>query len=610
MWDELNRWWLGHRKPRPQPSDQLTVGLTPDSENESQPPGAEQVAEFENSPGEAEPADTPQTIKAGESIQEPECVEASLDPSNSTEATHDDLGTDLSSKSQADCDSPDSLVDELGPTCPAPDEPMAGITDESTRELDESFPTDWIDPEALLSGPFGGQPTRPRGRRLTRPELEKVAALTPQQRLAILDCWQRSGLPAKDFAPLAGVSRHTLYAWKQRFERLGTAGFLDQPRSAKKGSRLADVTRRAILALKESQPDWGCERISNMLLRSSALPASPAAVARVLHEAGYQLHESPTRPHPDHPRRFERPQPNQLWQTDLFTFVLKRQNRRVYLVAFLDDHSRFLVSFGLHASQSTALVLEVFRAGIAAYGAPAEVLTDNGAQYVTWRGESAFHKELKQRGIEQIVARPRHPQTLGKIERFWGTLWRECLETAVFLDLADARARIGHFIDWYNFQRVHSGIGGLVPADRYFHAAPEMARLLKERVAANALELARDGVPKPPFYLTGQLGGRNFSLHAEGERVFLTHQGKPRQEVDLVPPEPPETDAAARRIDRNAMPPAVCPDGSPPTISDVDSQCKDRPEPTGLPGTSILDELTRIRQESAPEPPGQAGGET
>jgi hypothetical protein len=278
-------------------------------------------------------------------------------------------------------------------------------------------------------------------------------------------------------------------------------------------------------------------------------------VARVLHEAGYELQETPTRPHPDKIRFFERAKPNQLWQTDLFTFVLKRQNRRVYLVAFLDDHSRFLLSFGLHASQSAALVLEVFRAGVAAYGAPQEVLTDNGAQYVTWRGESAFHKELKQRGVGHIVSAPRHPQTLGKIERFWGTLWRECLETAVFLDLADARARIGHFIDWYNFQRVHSGIGGLVPADRFFGAAPDVLQTLKQRVAANALELARNGLPKPPFYMTGQVGGKNFSLHAEGERVFLTREGGPRREVDLVPP--------AVAPNPTAMPPAVCPDGSP-----------------------------------------------
>ena len=67
------------------------------------------------------------------------------------------------------------------------------------------------------------------------------------------------------------------------------------------------------------------------------------------------------------------------------------------------------------------------------------------------------------------MARLRYPQTLRKIERFWGILWRECLETA------NARARNGHFIDWYNFQRIHSGIDGLVPADRYFHTAPRCA---------------------------------------------------------------------------------------------------------------------------------------
>src|SRR5437660_842712 len=33
--------------------------------------------------------------------------------------------------------------------------------------------------------------------------------------------WIRSGLPVPDFAPLVGLSRHTLYAWKQRFDQLG-----------------------------------------------------------------------------------------------------------------------------------------------------------------------------------------------------------------------------------------------------------------------------------------------------------------------------------------------------------------------------------------------------
>ena len=118
------------------------------------------------------------------------------------------------------------------------------------------------------------------------------------------------------------------------------------------------VTKRAILMMKQDNPDWGCERISALLLRGPALPASPQAVAHVLHEAGYETEEVPTHPHAPPIHHFERARPNQLWQTDLFTFVLKRQNRRVYLVAFMDDHSRFLVGYGLHASQSRGPVLD------------------------------------------------------------------------------------------------------------------------------------------------------------------------------------------------------------------------------------------------------------
>jgi transposase InsO family protein len=350
--------------------------------------------------------------------------------------------------------------------------------------------------------------------------------------------------------------------------------------------------------MKESNPDWGVEKISALLLRGPAQPASPQAVARVLHEAGYEAEDVPTHPHPDRQRRFERARPNQLWQTDLFTFVLKRQNRRVYLVAFLDDHSRFLVSYGLHASQSAALVLEVFRAAVAGYGAPEEVLTDNGSQYVTWRGKSAFSRELERRGIRQVVAAPRHPQTLGKIERFWGTLWRECVEAAVFLDLEDARRRIGLFIDHYNFQRPHRGLDGLVPADRFFGAAPEVLRTLKARVAANALQLARHGVPKAPFYLTGRVGDQPFSLHAEGERVILTGAAGSRREIDLAAPAPPAESAATPPAGGPGLPEPVCPQGVVPANP---SDYLDPPAP----GTSALDDgLRRAGEALGPQEGG------
>ncbi len=440
-----------------------------------------------------------------------------------------------------------------------------------------------------------------KGRKLVKPD-EVRLALSPQERLLILDTWQRSGLPAKDFAPLVGLSKHTLYLWKQRFAQHGPAGLMERQRGAKQGSKLSEVAKRTILMLKQAHPEWGCQRISDELLRGPAIAASSAAVARVLHEAGYQLEERVTRPHPDKVRSFERAKPNQLWQTDLFTFVLKRQNRRLYLVAFMDDHSRYIVSYGLHASASSALVLEVVRAAIASYGPPDEILTDNGPQYVTWRGKSQFSRELEQQGIRQIISRPKHPQTLGKIERFWGTLWRECLQRAVFLDLEDARRRIGLFIDHYNFQRPHQGLDGLTPADRFFQAAPTVLQTLKERVAANALEEARHGTPRPPFYVTGQVAGQPFSVHAEGERVFLTRPGQPRQEVELVAPPTAETpvpsSATEDALSAEQVSEPLCPHGAPESGNDL----PDSPAP----GVSWYE--TTSPSEHNPGGPEAAGG--
>ena len=102
----------------------------------------------------------------------------------------------------------------------------------------------------------------------------------------------------------------------------------------------------------------------------------------------------------------------------------------------------------------------------------------------------------------------------------------------------------------------------------------KVLRTLKARVAANALELARHGVPKAPFYLTGQVAGQVFSVHAEGERVILTG-AEGRREVDLVPPAP---------VAPAALPEPVCPVGV------VTSALAERTESeVPAPGTSLLD---------------------
>ncbi len=375
---------------------------------------------------------------------------------------------------------------------------------------------------------------------LQKPEdAVRVKHFTPSQRLLLLDTWERSGLTSRDFGELVGISHHTLYGWKRRFDQSGPEGLLDTPRKYPKTKTLSEVASRAILMIKERNPEYGCQRISDILYRMEGMEASATSVSKVLHEAGYEMDEESTRPHrtPEVPQRFERARANELWQTDIFQFTLKRQNRKVYLTIFMDDHSRYIVSYALQARPSAGLVLEALRSGIASYQAPTEVLTDNGAQYKTWRGKSAFTKECEKQGIKQIVSRPRHPETLGKAERFWKTLWNECIQAAIFVDMEDARQRIRYFIDHYNFQRPHQGIEGLVPADRYFGAAEEVKEMLKARVAQNSLEIARNGKEKEKFYLTGRIGQEHVSVHKQGDRVMMTRAGTEQTEVEVQLPE-------------------------------------------------------------------------
>jgi transposase len=124
--------------------------------------------------------------------------------------------------------------------------------------------------------------TRRRTARTVSPEdAARIASFTGEQRLLLLDAWLRSKLPARDFAPLVGVTATTLYAWRKRFEAQGPAALLGTKRR-RQGSRLPEPTRRAILMMKQAHPDWGQDRIHDMLLRGEGLEASAGAVQRVL----------------------------------------------------------------------------------------------------------------------------------------------------------------------------------------------------------------------------------------------------------------------------------------------------------------------------------------
>jgi transposase InsO family protein len=259
-----------------------------------------------------------------------------------------------------------------------------------------------------------------------------------------------------------------------------------------------DARRAAVVAAKGAQPQAGSRRIRDVVRRFFGLGTSETTVRRVLAAEGLAAKRALPKAKPK-PKvvRFERAEPNQLWQSDLFTFLLRR-HERVYVAAFLDDHSRYLVGLAMAHHQKSALVLEALARAIAEYGAPREILTDQGRQYSAWRGETAFEEELRRQGIRHVKSRPHHPQTCGKIERFWKTMWEEFLACTVFADFEDCQRRTHLFVQHYNFQRPHQGLEGLTPADRFFRAAPQVRAAIEATVAENALRLAREQPPRCP----------------------------------------------------------------------------------------------------------------
>lgn len=316
-----------------------------------------------------------------------------------------------------------------------------------------------------------------------------------------------------------GVGSTTLSTWVRAYRARGEAGLQGQavPRP---GRRLPGAITEKILELKRMHGWYGVKRIAHALRRWFLLPASPETVRRKLHAAGLMDRPPRVRRNLTRPRFFERATPNQMWQSDLFTFRLG--GKYAYIVAFLDDYSRYVVGFGLYRSPTAEAVIETYRIAVGEYSPPKEMLTDRGRQYTSWRGKSRFAGELAKDRVAHLVSRPQHPMTLGKVERFWSSLWQEFLVRAQFDSFEQAQERLRLWVKYYNHRRPHQGIGGLCPADRYFEIASDLKKTLQAGMQENLLELALRGQPKSPFYLVGRMEGQSVVLKAEKGKLKLS----------------------------------------------------------------------------------------
>ena len=146
--------------------------------------------------------------------------------------------------------------------------------------------------------------------------------------------------------------------------------------------------------------------------------------------------------------RWERKHSNSLWHVD-WTKIGDE-----WFIAYIDDASRFIVGCGKFKSANVENSLAVLRGAIMAFGKPKAILSGHDVQFFSnateemIKGPNGFQRFLEANGIQHILGRIDHPQTNGKVERFFGTV----------------KSKLKHFkslddlVHWYNYLKPHMSL--------------------------------------------------------------------------------------------------------------------------------------------------------
>ena len=154
--------------------------------------------------------------------------------------------------------------------------------------------------------------------------------------------------------------------------------------------------------------------------------------------------------------------------------TISNSNKTYYLLGLIDDYSRIAWVEVLENKKSLNVMfatLKSFNMLRMQYGIEIErVMTDNGAEFGSGRNsknkeDNPFERLLLEMRIKHLYTKPYHPQTNGKIERFWKTLKEDFLEEAQYNDLEDLKEELLCYLVYYNEHRPHSSLNGSTPKD-------------------------------------------------------------------------------------------------------------------------------------------------
>lgn len=284
--------------------------------------------------------------------------------------------------------------------------------------------------------------------------MRKISEMKIRYILRYLDRFSK-----KRLAKAARISTRQLY---RILQRLGTESFKEMITTKKTGRNPQAFNPEEVALVKRAYLIYGvaATNLEKLLERETGTHIPHNRIHKILKEENLVMELSRKRKNYNWVR-YEKERPNELWHTDWTE--LEYKGKRMQLIAFIDDYSRFIVGYGLFDNATTENALFVLRDAIALHGKPEAVMSDKGVQfYMNERGgvapaKNEFQKFLEREGIRQITSKVKHPQSNGKIERFFGTVKQKL---QMFGDIHE-------FMHWYNHVKPHMSLGLYPPITRF-----------------------------------------------------------------------------------------------------------------------------------------------
>jgi putative transposase len=152
---------------------------------------------------------------------------------------------------------------------------------------------------------------------------------------------------------------------------------------------------------------------------------------------------------------------NHVWAADI-TYIRLWQGF-VYLVAIMDWHSRYVLSWSLSNTLDAYFCVEALREALA-IGKPQIFNTDQGSQFTS----DDFTGVLNSVGVAiSMDGRGRVFDNIF-VERLWRSVKYEEVYLKDYGTVDQARQNLACYFHFYNYERLHQSLGYLTPAEVYF----------------------------------------------------------------------------------------------------------------------------------------------